>query len=202
VLVRFLPLWEKYLRKPTSREEWFILSRYQRSQSMVSGFCWFGAWGKTEYHGGEYKAEQSCLPHGGQEAKRQESTKVPTLPLRAHDDWWSMFLPVGPTSYWFYHLLTAPQGGDQAFNTWAFGEHSRSKLYQTSKNWENLSPLDWPYQKCLSPTPGVKGWELLLWRYAIEINSMVKHTHEWKEKTITLSVQKYPTRPGTGGSHL
>lgn len=67
-------------------------------------------------------------PSWGPRSKKRgrRGSRISIFLLRACPQW-PNFFALGLTSWRFLYLLTVPEAGDQAFNTWAFGKHSRSK---------------------------------------------------------------------------
>jgi hypothetical protein len=68
------------------------------------------------------------LTHGIQEIKDREKGPRSHNLLQGHDYNGLTSSPPGLTSLMFHYLPITPEPGDQAFSTWTFGKHFRSKL--------------------------------------------------------------------------
>jgi hypothetical protein len=94
----FLSLWQNNWHKQLKRrkDSFSEISVHSHLAPLFLGLCWGRAWWWKGI------VEQSCSPHGGQEAERdsQEGTRI--YPSRHIPQWLD------------------PAAGNQAFNTWAF----------------------------------------------------------------------------------
>lgn len=112
-------LWQISLDKSTCKDRRFISAQFLKFQPTASWHHHSKAYGSGTHHGGKSKVEQSCLPPGSQEAKREEDEIPKHLQVQALHNLTCFHQVPHPD-----HSLSSPHatGCRPNLYTWAVGD--------------------------------------------------------------------------------